>query len=74
MQSAHIKVFKDDSGQVFVLFYKNGSIFIKKYNSAEDKVLRVSDNVLPSFSVGNDNGTLVVIVKKNGRRCIHMSV
>lgn len=64
MQSAHIKVFKDDSGQVFVLFYKNGSIFIKKYNSAEDKVLRVSDNVLPSFSVGNDNGTLVVIVKK----------
>ncbi len=64
MQSAHIKFFRNDSGHVFVLFYKNGSVFIREYNNAEDEVLRVSENVLPSFSVCNDNGNIVVIVKK----------
>ncbi|MBE6008625.1 MAG: hypothetical protein E7235_05440 [Lachnospiraceae bacterium] len=64
MQSAKIKVFKDGNGHIFVLFYKDGSIFIKEYRRAEDEALKVSENVLPVFSVCYDNGRPVVIVKK----------
>ena len=71
MQSTHIKFFKDDSGHIFVLFYKDGSVYIKEHKNNDDKIRKVSENVLPVFSVCNDNGNPSVIVKKTeGDICI----